>query len=53
MATITEQIDLLHEDICKLHVYTDVIQADAQKPVEHKQKFYSIDEYIYSQKQMI
>ena len=50
MATITELIDLFHEDICKLHVYTDVIQLEEQKISAPKSKFYLIEEYIQSQK---
>jgi len=53
MATITELIDLFHEDVCKLHVYTDIIQEDASKAPLPKQKFYSIDEYNNYQKMLI
>lgn len=52
MATIFEQIDNFHESICKLHLYADVIDNDTPRP-DTKQKYYSIDEYLSNQKQVL
>lgn len=47
MATITEQIDIFHESICRLHLYQDVLDVDelALRTGTVVQKYYSIDEY--------
>jgi hypothetical protein len=45
MVTITEQIDLFHESICKLHLYNDVLESDESRP-QPRQKYYSVVEYL-------
>ena len=49
MATITEQIDIFHESICRLHLYTDILETEVTRPTP-KHKYYSIDEYLANQK---
>lgn len=52
MATVTEQIDIFHESICRMHLYTDVLNSELSRP-QPKQKYYSIDEYLANQKQIL
>lgn len=52
MATAFEQIDSFHESICKLHLYADILDSDGVRP-DTKQKYYSIDEYLANQKQVL
>ena len=44
MATVTEQIDIFHESICRIHLYSEILNSDAQAK-QPKLKYYSIDEY--------
>lgn len=51
MATVTEQIDIFHESILKMHLYEDILNQEDKK--EARTKFYSLDEYTHVQKQQI
>jgi uncharacterized protein YwgA len=51
MASVTEQIDIFHESILKLHLFEDILNQEDKK--ETRSKFYSLDEYTHVQKQQI
>lgn len=54
MATVTEQIDIFHESICKMHLYTEILEAPAESIRKNaKPKYYSIDEYTDNQKKIL
>jgi len=55
MASITDQIDLFHEQVCRIHLYEEILDKTPQtwSNVKVKTKYYTSEEYLQSQKQLL
>jgi len=50
MASITEQIDLFHEEVCRIHLFEEILNKMPLTwcTVKVKTKYYTSEEYLYS-----
>ena len=49
----TDLLDSFHEELCKLHLYEDIIDQQIESRAETKTKFYGSQEYINYHRQTI
>lgn len=48
MASVTDQIDLFHEEICRTNLFEEIFNQDPNSwaNTKVKKKYYSSDEYL-------